>query len=113
MTYIHKFDECPRDSNYIDLRSKGGSCESLPSKGGALTCSSDSGLLELSDSGGGGGPHGEWDSVPAVVQQCIKHLEANGLHTLGVFRVSPSKKRVRQVLAPSPFYLLIPSSESI
>ncbi|XP_012252280.2 uncharacterized protein LOC105683888 [Athalia rosae] len=75
---------------------EGGSCESLPSKGGALT-SSDSGMLELSDGGGSGGTPGEWDSVPWIVQQCIKHIENSGLHTLGVFRVSPSKKRVRQL----------------
>ncbi|XP_076641285.1 rho GTPase activating protein at 102A [Halictus rubicundus] len=74
---------------------EGGSCESLSSKGGALT-GSDSGVLELSDSGGGG-PPGEWDAVPAVVRQCIRHLEITGLRTLGVFRVSPSKKRVRQL----------------
>ncbi|XP_076620611.1 rho GTPase activating protein at 102A isoform X2 [Colletes latitarsis] len=74
---------------------EGGSCESLSSKGGALT-GSDSGVLELSDSGGGG-PPGEWDAVPAVVRQCIRHLETSGLRTLGVFRVSPSKKRVRQL----------------
>ncbi|XP_076175535.1 rho GTPase activating protein at 102A isoform X3 [Ptiloglossa arizonensis] len=73
---------------------EGGSCESLSSKGGALT-GSDSGVLELSDSGGG--PPGEWDAVPAVVRQCIRHLENTGLRTLGVFRVSPSKKRVRQL----------------
>lgn len=73
----------------------GGSCESLSSKGGALT-GSDSGVLELSDSGGGGTP-GEWDAVPGIVRQCIRHLEATGLRTLGVFRVSPSKKRVRQL----------------
>ncbi|XP_015429085.1 PREDICTED: uncharacterized protein LOC107185833 [Dufourea novaeangliae] len=73
----------------------GGSCESLSSKGGALT-GSDSGVLELSDSGGGG-PPGEWDAVPGVVRQCIRHLENTGLRTLGVFRVSPSKKRVRQL----------------
>ncbi|XP_050464805.1 uncharacterized protein LOC126858485 [Cataglyphis hispanica] len=74
---------------------EGGSCESLSSKGGALT-GSDSGILELSDSGGGS-PAGEWDAVPNIVRQCIKHLEATGLRTLGVFRVSPSKKRVRQL----------------
>ncbi|CAD1471747.1 unnamed protein product, partial [Heterotrigona itama] len=73
----------------------GGSCESLSSKGGALT-GSDSGVLELSDSGGGG-PPGEWDAVPGIVRQCIRHLENTGLRTLGVFRVSPSKKRVRQL----------------
>ncbi|CAK9803679.1 Rho GTPase-activating protein 6 [Anthophora quadrimaculata] len=74
---------------------EGGSCESLSSKGGALT-GSDSGVLELSDSGGGGSP-GEWDAVPGVVRQCIRHLENTGLRTLGIFRVSPSKKRVRQL----------------
>ncbi|XP_029032078.2 uncharacterized protein LOC114870945 [Osmia bicornis bicornis] len=74
---------------------EGGSCDSLSSKGGALT-GSDSGVLELSDSGGGG-PPGEWDAVPCIVRQCIRHLENTGLRTLGVFRVSPSKKRVRQL----------------
>lgn len=74
---------------------QGGSNESLSSKGGALT-GSDSGVLELSDSGGGG-PPGEWDLVPSIVRQCIRHLETTGLRTLGIFRVSPSKKRVRQV----------------
>ncbi|XP_044578820.1 uncharacterized protein LOC123261303 [Cotesia glomerata] len=73
---------------------EGGSCESLSSKGGALA-GSDSGGPELSDSGGG--PPGEWDAVPAIVRQCIKHLELTGLRTLGIFRVSPSKKRVRQL----------------
>ncbi|PBC34659.1 Rho GTPase-activating protein [Apis cerana cerana] len=71
---------------------EGGSSESLSSKGGALT-GSDSGVLELSDSGGGG-PPGEWDAVPGIVRQCIRHLENTGLRTLGVFRVSPSKKRL-------------------
>ncbi|XP_011870512.1 PREDICTED: uncharacterized protein LOC105563497 [Vollenhovia emeryi] len=74
---------------------EGGSCESLSSKGGALT-GSDSGVLELSDSGGGC-LVSEWDMVPGIVRQCIRHLEATGLRTLGVFRVSPSKKRVRQL----------------
>nr|XP_050860880.1 uncharacterized protein LOC127068595 isoform X2 [Vespula vulgaris] len=74
----------------------GGSCESLSSKGGGALTGSDSGVLELSDSGGGG-TTGEWDAVPGIVRQCIRHLEATGLHTLGIFRVSPSKKRVRQL----------------
>lgn len=72
-----------------------GSCESLSSKGGVMT-RSDSGVLELSDSGGGG-RSGEWDAVPGIIRQCIKHVELYGLRTLGIFRVSPSKKRVRQV----------------
>lgn len=36
-------------------------------------------------------------NVPSIVMQCIKHLEQHGLHTVGIFRVSSSKKRVRQV----------------
>lgn len=35
--------------------------------------------------------------VPALVSTCCKFLEGHGLHTLGIFRVSSSKKRVRQV----------------
>lgn len=38
------------------------------------------------------GPH-----VPNVVNTCFKHIETYGLHTLGIFRVSSSKKRVRQL----------------
>ncbi|XP_052123709.1 uncharacterized protein LOC113207232 isoform X2 [Frankliniella occidentalis] len=35
--------------------------------------------------------------VPHVVTTCLRHLTNNGLHTLGIFRVSSSKKRVRQL----------------
>ncbi|CAD7093970.1 unnamed protein product [Hermetia illucens] len=35
--------------------------------------------------------------VPALVLECIKHIEEHGLHTVGIFRVSTSKKRVRQL----------------
>ncbi|CAL4123085.1 unnamed protein product, partial [Meganyctiphanes norvegica] len=35
--------------------------------------------------------------IPGLVSQCFSHLESTGLHTLGIFRVSSSKKRVRQV----------------
>jgi hypothetical protein len=35
--------------------------------------------------------------VPTVVMMCIRHLEQFGMHTVGIFRVSSSKKRVRQV----------------
>lgn len=35
--------------------------------------------------------------VPHVVATCLRHLTTHGLHTLGIFRVSSSKKRVRQV----------------
>ncbi|XP_055922063.1 uncharacterized protein LOC129953192 isoform X2 [Eupeodes corollae] len=35
--------------------------------------------------------------VPTFVQECIKHLEKYGLHSVGIFRVSTSKKRVREM----------------
>lgn len=35
--------------------------------------------------------------VPSIVTACTKYLEENGLQTVGIFRVSTSKKRVRQV----------------
>ncbi|XP_060806431.1 uncharacterized protein LOC106138876 isoform X2 [Amyelois transitella] len=35
--------------------------------------------------------------VPAVVNACLTHLRRYGLHTIGLFRVSASKKRVRQL----------------
>ncbi len=42
--------------------------------------------------------------VPTVVMMCIRHLEQFGMHTVGIFRVSSSKKRVRQV---RPFFQTI------
>ncbi|XP_067132675.1 rho GTPase-activating protein 6-like isoform X2 [Centruroides vittatus] len=35
--------------------------------------------------------------VPAVVTACFRHIETYGLHVLGIFRVSSSKKRLRQL----------------
>nr|XP_045599838.1 uncharacterized protein LOC123759068 isoform X3 [Procambarus clarkii] len=35
--------------------------------------------------------------IPGLVTMCFRHLETNGMHTLGIFRVSSSKKRVRQL----------------
>lgn len=69
-----------------------GSCESLI--GGTLSmpgldsisCGSTPNLAG-SDIGG----------VPTIVTSCLRHLENYGLHTLGIFRVSSSKKRVRQL----------------
>jgi len=40
---------------------------------------------------------GEGGSVPWLVTACVKHLETYGLHTTGIFRVSTSLKRIRQV----------------
>ncbi|XP_072361521.1 rho GTPase-activating protein 36 isoform X2 [Scyliorhinus torazame] len=38
-----------------------------------------------------------FQQVPRVVQQCCLHIEKYGLHTVGIFRVGSSKKRVRQL----------------
>ncbi|KAK7070094.1 Rho GTPase-activating protein 6, partial [Halocaridina rubra] len=35
--------------------------------------------------------------IPSLLHSCFKHLETNGMRTLGIFRVSSSKKRVRQL----------------
>ncbi|CAG7729868.1 unnamed protein product [Allacma fusca] len=39
----------------------------------------------------------EWGQVPDLVVACVKHLESFGLHTTGIFRVSSSLKRTRQL----------------
>ncbi|XP_075211671.1 rho GTPase activating protein at 102A isoform X2 [Lycorma delicatula] len=69
-----------------------GSCESLisptlsmPGLLDSLSCGS---TQDLSAPEGG---------VPNIVMTCLRHLEMHGLHTLGIFRVSSSKKRVRQL----------------
>ncbi|XP_051176050.1 uncharacterized protein LOC127291164 isoform X2 [Leptopilina boulardi] len=54
-------------------------------------------LMESSDSGVDGTLADDLDVVPVLVRQCISHLEKVGLHTLGLFRVSSSKKRVREL----------------
>uniref|UniRef100_A0A1A9ZEY1 Rho-GAP domain-containing protein n=1 Tax=Glossina pallidipes TaxID=7398 RepID=A0A1A9ZEY1_GLOPL len=35
--------------------------------------------------------------VPKFMISCLNYLEKNGLHSVGLFRVSPSKKRVKQM----------------
>ncbi|CAG0887320.1 unnamed protein product [Darwinula stevensoni] len=55
---------------------------------------SDAGSYE---EGGGSESQDGGPEVPLLVSVCLKHLEANGLHTLGIFRVSSSRKRVRQL----------------
>ncbi|XP_029462981.1 rho GTPase-activating protein 6-like [Rhinatrema bivittatum] len=35
--------------------------------------------------------------VPRVLERCCQHMETYGLHTVGIFRVGSSKKRVRQL----------------
>jgi hypothetical protein len=71
---------------------QGGSCESLNNgerkRSSSLSCSSDFLTEETSAT---------CPRVPTLVSVCFSHLEAYGLNTLGIFRVSSSKKRVRQV----------------
>ena len=46
-------------------------------------------------------------SIPQIAQACFRHLENFGLRTLGIFRVSSSKKRVRQVGTSNWLYWLM------
>jgi hypothetical protein len=97
-------------SNYEALRERsmdkmGGSIESLNTlfdlRRQSLGLSSQSSALDM-DEGGANDlsmPSGTFSSpcVPTVVMMCIRHLEQFGLHTVGIFRVSSSKKRVQKV----------------
>lgn len=75
-----------------------GSCESLmcrdrivgsvPGLLDAISCGSTADINVAAE---------EESSVPNILTVCFRHLEAHGLHTLGIFRVSTSKKRIRQV----------------
>ncbi|XP_049878612.1 uncharacterized protein LOC126375633 isoform X2 [Pectinophora gossypiella] len=90
--------QCVETERALRRQQHGGSRASLASLS-ALEKGDDS---ESCDSGewgwagleeaGGGGPR-----VPALVSACLAHLRRHGLRTLGLFRVSASKKRVRQL----------------
>ncbi|RVE52296.1 hypothetical protein evm_003086, partial [Chilo suppressalis] len=90
--------QCVETERALRRQQHGGSRASLASLG-AIEKGDDS---ESCDSGewgwagleeaGGGGP-----KVPGLVSACLAHLRRHGLHTLGLFRVSASKKRVRQL----------------
>lgn len=80
-----------------------GSCESLMSRERIL--GSVPGLLDSLSCGSttdiaSATAAEEEPGVPNMVQACLRYLEAYGLHTTGIFRVSSSKKRVRQVNIP-------------
>lgn len=91
-------------------RDNSGSCESLPAKTDAeylhntflplfhtnidRRSSHDDDDLQSSNIPG---VHNQLQQVPSIVLACTKYLEENGLDTVGIFRVSTSKKRVRQV----------------
>ncbi|KAL1115951.1 hypothetical protein AAG570_005446 [Ranatra chinensis] len=53
----------------------------------SLSCGSTQNLVGAPAEGG----------VPNIVTSCLTHLRNHGLNTLGIFRVSSSKKRVRQL----------------
>ncbi|KAJ9590747.1 hypothetical protein L9F63_016263, partial [Diploptera punctata] len=74
-----------------------GSCESLMSPPERMA-GSVPGLLDTISCSSTTDITGDRDpSIPQLVQACFRHLENFGLHTLGIFRVSSSKKRVRQL----------------
>lgn len=91
-------------------RDNSGSCDSLPNKADAeylhntflplfhanidRRSSQDYDELQASNIPG---IHVHSQRVPSIVIACTKFLEENGLSTVGIFRVSTSKKRVRQV----------------
>ncbi|XP_063231883.1 rho GTPase-activating protein 6-like [Bacillus rossius redtenbacheri] len=70
-----------------------GSCESLDLVAGSVPGQLDA----LGSTGDLLGLEEREPGVPSLVAACCRHLEAHGLHTLGIFRVSSSKKRVRQL----------------
>lgn len=91
-----------------------GSCDSLFSKHDSRFTASNSGD-SLSDVGGGGGLGNSLEDddasskfsngsarqtqpqVPPLITACIDHLTNYGLHVVGIFRVSTSKRRIREV----------------
>ncbi|XP_073954257.1 uncharacterized protein isoform X2 [Choristoneura fumiferana] len=90
--------QCVETERALRRQQHGGSRASLASLGtlekGDDSESCDSGEWGWSglEEAGGGGP-----KVPALVSACLAHLRRHGLRTLGLFRVSASKKRVRQL----------------
>ncbi|CAH2055946.1 unnamed protein product, partial [Iphiclides podalirius] len=90
--------QCVEMERALRRQQHGGSRASLASLGalekGDDSESCDSGEWGWSglDEAGGGGP-----KVPGLVSACLAHLRRHGLRTLGLFRVSASKKRVRQL----------------
>ncbi|XP_021919364.1 uncharacterized protein LOC110829683 isoform X2 [Zootermopsis nevadensis] len=75
-----------------------GSCESLMSPGDRMAGSVPGLLDSLSCGSTADITSGEREpNIPQIVQSCFRHLENFGLRTLGIFRVSSSKKRIRQL----------------
>ncbi|XP_060531686.1 uncharacterized protein LOC132705231 [Cylas formicarius] len=79
---------------------EGGSCESLVRRD--RMAGSVPGLLDAISCGSVGDlpcvfAEDECAFIPNILSECIRHLERHGLHTSGIFRVSASKKRLRQL----------------
>lgn len=98
-------------SSLLDLqhRDRSGSCDSLPAKTEFAEYLHNT-FLPLSHTNidrrsshdddeitNIAGVHSQMQQVPSIVLTCTRYLEENGLNTVGIFRVSTSKKRVRQV----------------
>lgn len=92
-------------------RIQSGSCDSLFSKHDTRFTASNSGD-SFSDAGGfgnsldddsasakfsNGSVRQTQPQVPPLITACIDHLTNYGLHVVGIFRVSTSKRRIREV----------------
>uniref|UniRef100_A0A1B0GQ99 Uncharacterized protein n=1 Tax=Phlebotomus papatasi TaxID=29031 RepID=A0A1B0GQ99_PHLPP len=71
---------------------RAGSCESLPQRAQESTPPIGESLSQQDLRTDSTAP-----TVPAIVRQCIAHLTAHGLSTVGIFRVSPARRRVRHL----------------
>ncbi|XP_013171705.1 PREDICTED: uncharacterized protein LOC106120808 isoform X2 [Papilio xuthus] len=87
--------QCVEMERALRRQQHGGSRASLASLGAldkgddSESCDSGEWWAGLEESGG--------PRVPGLVTACLAHLRRHGLRTLGLFRVSASKKRVRQL----------------
>ncbi|XP_048481538.1 uncharacterized protein LOC105391928 [Plutella xylostella] len=90
--------QCVETERALRRTQHGGSRASLASLG-ALERTERADDSESCDSGdwGWAGLEEGGARVPALVSACLAHLRRHGLRTLGLFRVSASKKRVRQL----------------
>lgn len=73
--------------SHSDVRSKSHEIESSSDLNHSNRESVDGGIVEMYKD----------LQVPKFVTSCVKYLEENGLQKIGLFRVSTTKKRVKQV----------------
>ncbi|KAM3958350.1 LOW QUALITY PROTEIN: rho GTPase activating protein at 102A [Aphomia sociella] len=88
--------QCVETERALRRQQHGGSRASLASLG-ALEKGDDSESCDSGDWGWAGLEEAGGPKVPALVTACLTHLRRHGLHIVGLFRVSSSKKRVRQL----------------